>query len=449
MSYVPHTAAEQEQMLTAIGVSSIDDLFADIPAAARLNRPLSIPGPLSEMELMRRFSQLSQRNAGTDRYVCYIGAGAYDRFIPAVVDSITARGEFLTAYTPYQAETSQGTLQVIYEFQSLICALTGMDVANASLYDGASALGEAILMAVNVTGRRRALLAPTLHPYYSEVARSYTEPQEIECIQIAVPAADAGVCDADLSALDEGVAAVVVQQPNFLGLIEDPRRLVQRAHEVGALVIMVVDPISLGMLATPGSLSADVVVGEGQPLGVHLSYGGPYVGFMATKQAYVRRMPGRIVGRTTDADGRPGYVLTLQAREQHIRRAKATSNICTNEALVALANTIYLSALGPRGVANVALQSYHKAHYLADRLADVPGVTLSYRGRPFWDEFVVRLSRSAASVVDDMSQRHILAGFDLGNVTGAWGDRLLVAVTERRTREELDDYVQTLGEVLR
>ncbi|MDI3299485.1 MAG: aminomethyl-transferring glycine dehydrogenase subunit GcvPA [Bacillota bacterium] len=445
MSYIPQGEAERGRMLEALGLRSVEELYAGLPEEARLRRPLDLPGPMSELELERHLRALAARNADASRAVCFLGAGAYDRWVPAVVDSLVSRGEFLTAYTPYQPEVSQGTLQSIFEYQSMICGLTGLEVANASLYDGASALGEALLMAANVTGRERFLLPATLHPFYREVAEVYARGPRLRLETL--PEAGGRIAAGATERVDDGVAAVVVQQPNFLGLIEDPRPLIEAAHARGALAILVVDPVALGLLASPGELGADIAVGEGQPLGSHLQFGGPYLGFLAARERFVRRMPGRIAGQTRDVDGRVGYVLTLQAREQHIRRERATSNVCTNEALVALAASIYLATLGPAGLREVARQSALKARYLAGELAGLPGVRLPLGG-PFFDEFVVEFEREAEGVVGAMLEKGFLAGFPLGRVRPGWERRLLVAVTEKRSRAELDGYVAALKEVL-
>ncbi|MCL6522517.1 MAG: aminomethyl-transferring glycine dehydrogenase subunit GcvPA [Firmicutes bacterium] len=445
MSYIPQGEEERARMLAALGLESVEELYAVLPEEARLGRPLRLPGPLSELELERELGGLAARNADASKAVCFLGAGAYDRWVPAVVDAIVGRGEFLTAYTPYQPEVSQGTLQSIFEYQSMICGLTGLEVANASLYDGASALGEALLMAANVTGRERFLLPSTLHPFYRDVAEAYARGPRLRLETL--PEEGGRIAAGAVSQVDETVAAVVVQQPNFLGLIEDPRPLVEAAHAGGALAVLVVDPVSLGLLASPGELGADIAVGEGQPLGSHLNFGGPYLGFLAARERYVRRMPGRIAGQTRDVDGRVGYVLTLQAREQHIRRERATSNVCTNEALVALAASVYLATLGTRGLGEVARQSALKARYLAAELGRLPGVRLAFDG-PFFDEFVVELPQEAEAVSEAMLDRGFLAGLPLGRFRPGWERRLLVAVTEKRSREELDGYVRALGEVL-
>jgi glycine dehydrogenase subunit 1 len=419
-------------MLRTIGVDSIDGLFADIPEAHR-NPELKLPPPLSELELRRELTSLAEINLPTSSHACFLGAGAYHHFIPSVVQSVISRGEYLTSYTPYQAEASQGTLQTTYEFQSLVCQLLGMEVANAGMYDGATSLAEAALMACRLTRRDRIAVLDTVSPTYREVLRTYTEAQGI---QVSV------VSPKDRT-LDENTAALLVQHPNFYGYLEDLSHLGQAAHDAGALFVVSTDPIAAGMFPPPSEYGADIVTAEGQPLGVPLSFGGPYVGLFTTRMEYLRQMPGRIVGRTQDDRGRTGYVLTLQAREQHIRRERATSNICTSQALVALAATVYLACMGPRGLRHVAELCYHKAHYTASSIARIPGYSLPIEGT-FFQEFVVRCPVSPAEINKHLLEKGMIGGLD---VSETMPNGLLLCVTEMNTRQEIDTLVAALGEV--
>jgi len=444
MSYVPHTDADRKAMLAAIGVRSVDELFAVIPQGFRFPE-VALPAPLSEVEVMRELREISESNADLDHVPCFLGAGAYHHFVPSVVQHVLGRSEFYTAYTPYQPEISQGTLQTIFEYQSMICGLTGMDVSNASHYDGATAMAEAVVMAMSVTRgkRRKAVLAPTIHPEYRQVVRTYT--QGMEARIVGDEDAGAGI-EALLKHLDEETACVIVQVPDFFGALESPKALAalaDAAHKVGALFVVAADPISLGMLKPPAAYGADIVVGEGQPLGIPVSFGGPYLGFFACREEYVRRMAGRLVGETVDGQGRRGYVLTLATREQHIRRERATSNICSNEALCALAAGVYLAALGKSGLRKVAGLCYHKAHYAADAIDSVPGFEVQ-RDKPFFKEFVVRCPRPAAEVNDLLLDWEIIGGYDLGRVDVRLADRMLVCVTEMNTRQEIDDLAAAL-----
>jgi glycine dehydrogenase subunit 1 len=442
LKFTPHTDADRAAMLAAIGVGSVEELFASIPAELSLKRPLDLPPALSELEAKRELARRADANRGADRLVCFAGAGAYDHYIPAVVDTVVSRSEFYTAYTPYQAEVSQGTLQAIYEYQSLVCRLLGMEAANASMYDCASALAEAVHMACDITRRRKIVLPATLNPCWAAVARTYghglgvpfvtAEPRGL----VTDPAAVAALVGPD-------TAAVVVQQPNFFGCIEDAAAIAAAAHAAGALVIAAVDPVSLGLLPSPGEWDADIAVAEGQSLGIPLSFGGPYLGMMATKKTHIRNLPGRIAARTSDVDGRTGYVLALQTREQHIRRERASSNICTNQALCALAASVYLSWAGPKGLAEVARQSHAKSHYLAGRIAALKGFTVD--PAPFFKEFLVRTPLPAADIVKVGLAKGLLTGVDLGRFKAEWQDRLLVAVTEKRTKDEMDRLVALLA----
>ena len=440
--YIANTSREQREMLDVLGAGSIEDLLVRIPAKARLSRPLALPPALDETGLVRHLRALAGRNADADGYACFLGAGAYDHYVPSPIGHMISRGEFLTAYTPYQPEASQGTLRSIYEWQTMIAELCGMDVANASLYDGASSLAEAVLMAHAATERSEVVLSRGVNPLYRRVAATYCEGPRIRLREAPAPA---GVTDLAAAAKVVGpkTAALVVQTPNFYGCLEDVAAAADLAHAAGALLVVVADPVNLGVLEAPGKLGADIVVGEGQGLGVPLSFGGPSLGVFAAKQALVRRMPGRLVGATVDRDGARGFVLTLQTREQHIRRAKATSNICTNVALCALMGTIYLALLGRQGLVRVGELSAAKAHYAAERLADVPGVSLRFDA-PFFKEFTLRLPKSPERVVARLAKQGILAGLPLKTLDRAVADCLLVAVTERRTKEEIDRFADGL-----
>jgi glycine dehydrogenase subunit 1 len=440
--YIANTAAEQKQMLGVIGAASVEELLVAIPAKARLSRPLGLTPALAETDLIRHLKGLAARNADADGHVCFMGAGSYDHYTPSPINHMISRGEFLTAYTPYQPEASQGTLRTIYEYQTMIAELTGMDVANASIYDGASSLAEAALMAHAVTDRRELVLSRGVNPLYRRVTATYCEGPGIRLRDAAAP--DGAT---DLAAAKKLVgaktAALVIQTPNFYGCLEDVAAAAEIAHAAGALLVVVADPVNLGVLEAPGTLGADIVVGEGQGLGVPMSFGGPNLGVFAAKKALVRRMPGRLVGATVDKDGGRGFVLTLQTREQHIRREKATSNICTNVALCALMATIYLATLGRRGLVRVGELSTAKAHYAAERLAKVPGVSLRF-GAPFFKEFALKLAKSPERVVAKLARQGILAGVPLKTFDRSLADCLLVAVTEKRTKAEIDAFAAAL-----
>ncbi|OGK88488.1 MAG: glycine dehydrogenase (aminomethyl-transferring) [Candidatus Rokubacteria bacterium GWC2_70_24] len=443
MRYLSNTPAQQREMLARIGTGSIEDLLAGIPAKARLSRPLTLPAAMAETDLVRHLRAMAARNAGADDYACFLGAGSYDHAIPSPINHLISRGEFFTAYTPYQPEASQGTLRTIFEYQTMMAELTGMDVANASIYDGASSLAEAVLMAHAVTGRDAILLSRGVNPLYRQVVETYCEGVDVRLR--SAPLGD-GVTDLEAlrKAVSEKTAAVVVQYPNFFGCLEDVRAAAEIAHAAGALLVVVADPVNLGLLTPPGALGADIVVGEGQGLGVSMSFGGPSLGVFAAKQDLVRRMPGRLVGATVDRDGQRGFVLTLQTREQHIRREKATSNICTNVALCALMATIYVSILGKQGLRKVGELSAAKAHYAAGALAQVPGVRLRF-GAPFFKEFTLELPKSPERVVKRLQKERILAGVPLKAFDRSYRSCLLVAVTEQRTRGEIDAYAAALA----
>ncbi len=438
MPYLFTTDDQQQEMLDTIGVSSMEELLAQVPADLRLDRPLDIPPALTEPELERHLRQLASQNVTGDRRVCFLGGGAYDHFIPAVVDEIVSRGEFYTAYTPYQAEASQGSLQAFFEFQTLICQLTGMEVANASLYEGGTAVSEAVFMAERVTGRdKRVVILGSVHPQYREVVETYTHHLDCEVVTVPTPDGFADIGEVK-DALNDETSCLVIQHPNYFGCLEDAADLVQAAHDMGALAIVSTNPITLGVLKRPGDYGADIVVAEGQPLGIPLQYGGPYLGLFACREKFVRKMPGRLIGQAKDRNGRTCYVLSLQTREQHIRRDKATSNICTNQGLLALRATVYLSTLGPQGLKEVANLSCQKTHYAAEKLTAIDGLTLAY-DRPFFHEFTLKCEGDATKLRDKAAQ----AGYDIGPEIDT--DTLLLAVTEQRTKEEIDRLVDALA----
>ena len=436
--YISNTEADRREMLNAIGVSSADDLFNDIPGAYR-DPSLAIPEPLSELELIRELRALGQQNADLEDYACFLGAGSYNHYIPSVVRHVTGRSEFYTAYTPYQAEISQGTLQTTYEFQSLVCELTGMEVANAGMYDGSTALAEAVLMACRVTKRKRVVALDTVSPIYLEVLSTYMEVQGISV----------DVVSQDALSVDSEVACVICQYPNFYGYLEDLTPYSEAGHGSGALLVVSADPIALGMFRPPGDYGADIVVGEGQCMGTAPMFGGPYVGLFAARSQHLRQMPGRIVGKTTDTQGREGYVLTLQTREQHIRRETATSNICTSEALVALASTAYLAAVGAGGLKKVAELCYHKAHYAAQQIAAIPGYSLPLQGT-FFKEFVVQCPRPPAEINRALLGEKIIGGLDISpqahpDLRPRVPNGMLLCVTEMNTRDQIDALVDSLS----
>lgn len=445
MPYISNTDAERREMLARIGVTSFEDLIAAIPERFRLRESLALDKPLSEMEITRLINERTCGNICVQSANSFLGAGVYDHFIPAAVDTIVSRPEFYTAYTPYQAEVSQGTLQFIYEYQTLICELTGLEIANASMYDGASAIAEAILMAVRKNKLMKAILPETLHPEYVKVIKIYTEGIGVELL--TCPAKN-GVLDTEAlqGMMDGTIGSVVVQNPNFFGNLEPVRELDAIVHsQPKALLIAAVDPISLAVLAAPAYYHADIAVGEGQALGNSMYMGGPLFGFFASKLDMARAMPGRIVGGTLDKEGKRAYALTLQAREQHIRREKATSNICSNESLCTLAATVYLSLLGREGLIEVATQSAQKAHYLATELGKIPGFGLAYPDTPFFKEFVLTTPAAADSIVQKMVPRGIYPGVDLQRF--GYANQLLVAVTEKKSKADLDAFVGALKEM--
>ena len=443
MRYISNTAAQQREMLATIGAGSIEELLSRIPTKARLSHPLNVPAAMAEADLVRHLRRLSAKNANADDFACFLGAGSYDHTVPSPINHLISRGEFFTAYTPYQPEASQGTLRSIFEYQTMMAELAGMDVANASLYDGASSLAEAVLMAHAVTERNTTVLSKGVNPLYRQVVETYVEGPGLRLRSAAL-----GDGATDLDALRKVVnaqtAAVVIQYPNFFGCLEDVKAVGEIAHAAGALLVVAADPVNLALLTPPGALGADIVVGEGQGLGVPMTFGGPNLGVFAVKQELVRRMPGRLVGATVDLDGQRGFVLTLQTREQHIRREKATSNICTNVALCALMATIHVAIMGKVGLRKVGELSTAKAHYAAEAFGKIPGVKLKFSA-PFFKEFALQLPKSPERVVKRLLKDRILAGVPLKTFDRAYKDCLLVAVTEKRTREEIDAYAAALA----
>ena len=444
--YIPNTEEDQKEMLKEIGAKSIEDLFCSIPQNLRLKTDLNLPSSLSEMELVNEFKGLSRKNAHLDEYVSFLGAGSYDHFIPSLVDHLSSRSEFYTSYTPYQAEASQGMLQATYEYQSLICELFQMDICNASLYEGATALTEAAVLAHRVNHRKKILVAKTLHPEYRQVLTTYiNKTSGLSIVEIDY---ENGVTD--LTKLEEKInketACVVIQNPNFFGCLEKVNEIEEITHQTDSLYIVSLDPISLGILIPPGEYNADIAVGEGQALGGKLNFGGPYLGIFTSKKDFLRKIPGRIVGETTDKKGRKGFVLTLQTREQHIRREKATSNICTNQALNALRAAIYLSTLGEEGLAKVAHLCLQKSHYAAKRIYQIPGFEPTFRS-PFFKEFAVRCPIAPHKINKLLWDNKILGGFELGRFYPELENSLLFSVTEKRTREEIDKLILLLGDM--
>ena len=443
MPFISNTDAERRRMLAEIGMKA-EELFADIPAAVR-DPAMDVPAGLSEQEVRGRIGELAARNASN--LLSFLGGGYYDHFSPAAVDAVLSRSEFYTAYTPYQPEISQGTLQAIYEYQSAVCRLTEMEAANASMYDGGTALYEAGMMAARITGRHRLLVDDSVSPIYRAMLRTHLEHHEVELVETA---SREGLPDRKriAEALTDETAAVMLQNPNFFGRLDDFSGLARTAHERGATLVVSCYPVSLGLAKTPGAMGADIACGEGQSLGLPLSFGGPYLGFMATRMAHMRKMPGRLVGRTVDAEGRQGFVLTIQAREQHIRREKAVSNICSNESLCALGALVYLSLLGKEGLREVARLCADKAAYARERLGRIRGVQEGFPGQPVFNEFVIRLPADAEKVAGALLKKGIAAGIPLGRWYPDLKNALLVAVTEKRTREEIDRLATAMEDVL-
>jgi glycine dehydrogenase subunit 1 len=447
MRYIPNSAEERASMLREMGRQSVADFFRGIPDHLQLKQPLKVPAAQSETETLAYFRTLAERNSTRvtgERMSSFLGAGAYDHFIPTIIDTLISRSEFYTSYTPYQPEISQGTLAAIFEYQTMICELTGMEVSNASLYDGSTATAEAVLMAERVTNRTKVVLAGNLHPEYHQVVDTYIRNAGISQETLPYDEKTGGLRLDALGALGNDVAAVIVQSPNFFGGVEELQKIADAAHKVGALMVVVVaEGLSLGALQAPGRAGADIVCGEAQSFGIPMSFGGSYCGFFAVREKYQRQIPGRLVGLAQDGEGRPGYVLTLATREQHIRREKATSNICTNQGLYALMATIYLSTLGRKGVREVAEQNIQKAHYAAQRIAGLDGYGLRFSA-PFFNEFVVRCPVSAEETLDKLAAKKILGGLALSRYFPAMKNDLLVCVTETTTKAEIDALVEGL-----
>jgi glycine dehydrogenase subunit 1 len=440
--YLPITPEEREQMLKKIGVDSIEDLFCDVPEHIKLKEELKINDPLSEMEIRRRFSELGKKNKNIDDYTCYLGGGAYDHYIPSTVGHIAGRSEFYSSYTPYQPEVSQGTLQYIFEYQSMLAELTGMDVMNASMYDGATATAEAALMALRIKKKRnKIIVSKTVNPDTIDVLETYCHFRDIELEYLEEKD---GETDPDsLEKIDKETAGVIIQNPNFYGIIEDVVHISEAAQESKSLLIMNVDPSTLGVLEAPGKLGADIVVGEGQSLGIPLSYGGPYVGFMGTTTKNMRKLPGRICGETVDEDGKRGFVLTLQAREQHIRREKANSNICSNQSLYALMNTVYLSTMGLSGMKEVGNQCVSKASYAYKKLLETDKFEKAF-DKPFFKEFAVKSKVDAEKINEVLFENGIIGPLDLGKINKDMKNHLMFSITEKRTKDEIDKLVEIL-----
>ncbi len=441
--YLPHTDEDRREMLKAIGVSTFEELIRHIPAELRA-AGMDVPSGMSEQELREYVTGLAAKNKPASAQSCFLGGGFYRRFVPAVVPALVSRSEFATAYTPYQPEVSQGSLQAIYEFQTAVCLITGMEVANASMYDGPTACAEAALMASRLTGRKKIVGSACLNPEYRMVTATYLRACGLDFV---VPDSLEGGTDPLSLAVDGGTAAVVVQHPNYFGCLEDLPALAGAAHEAGALMVVVTEPVSLGLLEPPGESGADIVVGDAQPCGNNLSFGGPSAGYMATRQEFVRQLPGRLAGATVDNRGQRAFTLTLQTREQHIRRAKATSNICTNQALNALTMLVYLSLLGPNGLRELAELSLRRAHYLADRLTSIEGVRLCFR-RPFFNEFAIETPLPAAAVLERLKDGGILGGIDLAGFCRSLSGCILIAVTEMNSPRELDNYADSLDAIV-
>ncbi len=453
--YIPSTNEDRAEMLSALGLTNIEELFKDIPEEIRLEKEMDLPKSMSEPELLSHLKSIAEKNVSTDSFTCFLGAGAYDHYIPSVVDHIIARSEFYTSYTPYQPEISQGMLQAIFEYQTMICRLTGMDVSNASMYDGATALAEAMFMAVRTTGRNDVAVSKGVHPEYIEVLKTYAGPLGINVWEIELSGGKTDTAEMQ-ETVGTDCAAVIVQSPNYFGVIEDLKEMSECAKDNGALSIACVDPISLGILTPPGQCGVDIAVGDGQPLGNSLSFGGPHFGFLAVKKPLMRKVPGRIVGQTTDREGRRGFVLTLQAREQHIRREKAVSNICSNQTLNALAAAVYMSVMGKKGLAKVAKLCFDKAHYAYRKLLDTGKFAPVYDA-PFFKEFTIKaLDEPVSAINKRLLENCITGGLDLGESgsgLGTGGLNLgienadmkncwLVAVTEKRTKQEIDRFVK-------
>jgi len=445
--YIPHTKEDEQRMLETIGVNSIDDLFSDIPEDMRFNKALNLNTSMSELEVSNYLTKLSRTNTTIDDLTCFLGAGAYDHYIPSIVGHILSRSEFYTSYTPYQAEISQGTLQYIFEYQTLICDLTEMDVSNASLYDGGTAIAEAAFMASDIARRNKIVISKTVNPQYRQVLKTYAHLQKLEIVEIEDLEGTTNLEELKKN-IDDKTAAVIVQSPNFFGIIEDMEAIEEIAHsQKKTLLIASVDPISLGILKSPGALGVDIAVGEGQALGIPLSFGGPYLGFIATSKKHMRKLPGRIVGESVDADGKRAFVLTLQAREQHIRREKATSNICSNQGINTLAATVYLTTLGKEGLKEVATQTTQKAHYALKEITK-SGNYKPLFDKPFFKEFVVTSEIEADKINKKLLEENILGGYSLEKDYPQYKNGILYAVTEKRTKEEIDKLSSVLEGII-
>jgi glycine dehydrogenase subunit 1 len=449
MRYIPNTDADRQSMLETIGLSTIDELFSGMPEDVRFAGPLNIPKALSEQDMLRHMRALANHNANLEDYAAFLGAGAYHHFIPSIVPVLTSRGEFMTAYTPYQPEMAQGTLQALYEYQTLICQLTDLEVANASLYDGSTGVAEAVLMARRLTQRDDVLIAEGVHPEYRAVLHTYLQNLGMQVHEMAVDETGQTSLQRVRGGLSSRIACVVVQSPNFFGVIEDLTGFADAVHHEQALLVQVVsEPVSLGLLKPPGAWGADIAVGEGQAFGNALSYGGPYLGFFASRDRYVRQMPGRLAGETVDSEGRRGYVLTLSTREQHIRREKATSNICTNEGLCALAATIHLCTLGKVGLRRLAELNLQRATYARQQLASIPGCRVPFTG-PTFNEFVLETPKPAGALIRQLSAQRLIPGIDLGRFDPERSHQLLMCVTEMNPREDIDRLCTALATALR
>ncbi|MBM4346966.1 MAG: aminomethyl-transferring glycine dehydrogenase subunit GcvPA [Deltaproteobacteria bacterium] len=443
LRYLPHTRVDVREMLEAIGMKSVEDLFEAIPKKFRLSKPLNLPPPLSESDLIRHLEGIQSQT-----YSSFLGGGAYHHFIPAVVSHLISRSEFYTAYTPYQPEISQGTLQAIFEYQTLMCQLTGMEVSNASMYDGASSLAEAVLMAQRITGRKKILLSQTVHPEYRKVIQTYSDPDEQEIVLIPYLRGEGRTDEKALvQCLDQDVSAVVIQNPNFFGVIEDFKNMGEKVHQAGGLLITCFsEAVAYGILGPPGEFGADIVVGEGQSFGIPVSFGGPYLGIFTTKEKFIRNMPGRLVGETVDLEGKRGFVLTLATREQHIRREKATSNICTNEGLCALMATIYLSLLGKKGLRELALMNLSKAEYTKKVASGIRGYEVAFSA-PTFNEFILRVDGDPEKILEKLKEKRILGGLSMERFYPELDHHLLVTVTEMNTKEEIDTWAETLEQM--
>ncbi len=442
MRYIPNSAEERAKMLAEMGVQSIEDFFTSIPAHLRLEKPLNLPPAYAESELIKFFKKLAARNTDPNNTISFLGAGAYNHFRPIVIDTLISRSEFYTTYTPYQPEIAQGTLQAIFEFQSMICLLTGMEVANASMYDGSTAMAEAALMANRITRRKKILVSQAVHPEYRAVLDTYLKSTGL--VLEAITFGTSGQTALDSINLDSEVAAVIVQSPNFFGCIEDMAAVAEKAHQAGTLLISVTtEPISWGLLRSPGDCGADIVVAEGQAFGIAPSFGGPYVGIFASRSQYQRQMPGRLIGEAFDADGNRGFVITLATREQHIRREKASSNICTNQGLFMLMATVYLATMGKKGLQEVAKQNLQKAAYAAKAISELDGYSLLFSA-PRFNEFVVKTPKPATEIMEKLLSQNIIAGLPLSNYYPDMTDALLVCVTEQNTKADIDQLVAAL-----